>query len=94
MSMIRIFQTCRECVEFVKMTPRGIILWELLYGDYSMEVVLWGFVDDLNVIPSPRVLSKYLFLFLCIYLEIVIIFVCICSFNLAFEHFCKQNLNL
>ena len=25
MSMIKVFQTCRECVEFVKMTRRGII---------------------------------------------------------------------
>ena len=63
----------------------------LSMGDNPMEVVLWGFVDDLNVIPIPRVLSKCLFLFLCIYLLTVIIFICICSFNLVIGRFCEQN---
>ena len=56
-----------------------------------METTMWGFMDDLNIIPPLGVLSEYLFMFLCIYLLIVIIFICICLFNLVTGHFCKQN---
>ena len=40
----------------------------LLCEDNLIEMTLWGFMDNLSVIPTPRVLSKCLVLFLCIYL--------------------------
>ena len=95
MSMIRIFLTCGEYVfvedELVELILRGIILWKLLCGATLLGITLWGFMNDLNIIPSPRVFSKYLFLFLCTYLLEVIIFICICSFNLVIGRFCNQN---
>ena len=76
---------CGECIliedELMKIT----------LGDNLIELTLWGFVDYLNDTPTFKVLSKFLFLFLCIYLLTLVIFICICSFNLAIGNFCKQN---